>query len=338
MALRALLGFDENVAEEISAGSSVTRTTGRNGVGQALSTNASTTLAALGAGVSTTTIVGFGYQFSVAGSGAIVSLLEGSTTHLTIMGDGSGNVVVRRGIISGTILGTSSGVLMSTANTWYFVEVKATIHDSAGAVSVRINGTQVLNLTAVDTKNVGTTGFIDTVLGNRPGTSGTAFFDDLVILDDTGSAPYNDFIGDNTVITVLPSAAGDSAQWTPSTGTNVAAVDETPPNTTDYVAASTTGLTDLYQLTDLAQITGTVLAVQVQAFCAKSDAGTPPLVKGKLKAGGTGTIQTDTNSVPAAGLSTTYILAGGDIHLTDPDGAAWSIAKVNALQAGVVSA
>ena len=84
---------------------------------------------------------------------------------------------------------TAAGLV--AANTWVYIEVQVTLGDSpAGALEVRINGTQRLALTNQDTKFAGTKTVYDQVRLVRAGTnvSNTNRYDDLYIT--TGPAVF----------------------------------------------------------------------------------------------------------------------------------------------------
>ena len=98
-------------------------------------------------------------------------------------------------------------------------------------------------------------------------------FDDLYVCDSAGST-NNGFLGDCRIDTIYPSGAGNYTQFTPSTGSNYTCVDETAPNTTDYVDGATVGDRDSYALGNLSALSSqTVYGVQVNAAILKDDAG-----------------------------------------------------------------
>src|SRR5262245_56180486 len=93
---------------------------------------------------------------------------------------------------------TSLGFFDLPQGQWFYMEMKVTIHDTAGAVVVRIDGQTVLNLTNQDTRNGGT-GFcnsIQFICGNVGSAYMSYNLDDFYICDTAGSAPFNDFLGD----------------------------------------------------------------------------------------------------------------------------------------------
>ena len=155
--------------------------------------------------------------------------------------------------------------------------------------------------------------------------------DDFYMLDQSGSAPLNDFLGDCRIDTIYPSADGTYSDFTPSTGsTHYTLVDEATPNTTDYVSSSTVGNRDSYQFQDIAALSAqTIYGVQVNAAIVKDDAG--------ARSAATFVRSGSSNSDGAGvGLSTsqTYI---SQIFTTDPNtGAAWTESAVNAAQFGTV--
>jgi hypothetical protein len=280
----------------------------------------------LAAGVSTV-IVGFAYRTS--GNNAqypsLLSLREGGTDHLILdHNKNTYNLAVYRGA---TLLATASSPMALSA--WHHIEIKATIHDTNGAVEVRLNGVTVINVTNVDTRNGGASGLINgVVLGVVGGWVAVGNYDDVYILDTSGST-NNDFLGDCRIHTLVPSGAGSSTQLTPSAGANWQCVDETAMNAdTDFVSSATAGHVDLYAMGDLPTTPAAVRAVVVSAVVRKTDAGDRSM-KAKLKSGAT----TATSSTKT--LSTTYQI-DDTIHEVDPNTlGAWNKAAVDAIEAGV---
>lgn len=186
---------------------------------------------------------------------------------------------------NGTLLATSSATL--AAATYNYLEVKITIHGSAGVFIVRLNGnpTPIINFTG-NTQSQGSATWNEIRLGRvstSPSSNQEAQWDDLYVLDGTGVAPWNAFLGDVRVDARFPTGAGATAGWTPSTGANYAAVDETAPNgDTDYVSATTVPVTDSYVTQDAPVAGATIFGVQHCLSFKKVDAGTcavAPLVR-----------------------------------------------------------
>ncbi len=114
-----------------------------------------------------------------------------------------GVTIHNRLIFQGTTLAFTrgSGILVQNtavtlaANTWYYIEVQARLHDTSGSVTVRVNGTQVLAATNVDTRNAGTKAVYDQIqLTNAVGST-TNQWDDLYLKLGAGQS----FAGDTPI-------------------------------------------------------------------------------------------------------------------------------------------
>lgn len=247
---------------------------------------------------------------------------SGATSHLSVVWTNSTTLALQRG---GTTIATAS--VNEPLNQWSYVELRATIADSGGRGVVKVDGATVIDFTG-DTKNGGTSTNIDAVRFGKTASSGAPagfYIDDFYICDALGAAPYNTFLGPIQVQTPAPSGAGSSTQMTPSTGANYAAVDEQPYSATDYVQG-TSGQKDLYAMGDVAS--GTILAVQARGIAKATDAA-PVSIKGLVKSGST----TNTGASTALGASDATVK--GNILTTDPNtGAAWTLAGLNAIEAG----
>jgi hypothetical protein len=216
---------------------------------------------------------------------------------------------------------------LSASGVWHYIEISATLNDTTGNVVVKVNGVTLINFTG-DTKNAGTATTIDKVRFIRTG-SQNILVDDVYILDSTGSAPYNTFLGEIRVHTISPSGAGASTQWTPSTGANYTTVDELPYSTTDYVAGTTSGHRDTYAMGNLPSNVGTIYAVQTAIIGKKTDAGAMS-VKIVDRPGSTN------YATSAFTFTTTDVTYVEPLRTVNPDtSAAWTASEVNALEAGV---
>lgn len=260
----------------------------------------------------------------------------GNVTHLTIALTTGGEIAVHRGLLTDTLLGTSSGAGLSAAS-WVYLEVGYVIDDSSGGVWVKVDGTDVLRLgayaltpTTLDTRNGGNAS-IDAVGFHTNSTvaSNKACFDDWYVVDTSGSAPYNDFLGDVRVLEIIPDGAGDETDFTPNAGNNWQAVDEVPGHDgdTSYVESNTAGDEDLYSMTNPASSATTVYAAKVVVVARKTDAGDSDLEL-SLKSG------TTTDRVNVGLLSNSYA-EYTSVYTANPDGpAAWTIAALDGVQVG----
>ena len=253
---------------------------------------------------------------------------SGATQHITVVRNtGTGLLEIRRGSTSGTLLATGTTPIFN--NQWNYVEVSVTISDTVGQVHIRLNGQTADDVSFTgDTKNAGTATTIDKIL-IEPGASSR--LTDVYILNDTGAAPNNSFLGDVTVRTLSPSGNGTYSQLTNSAGNSVnnyTYVDEHAYSGTDYTGSATTGLKDAYAMADLPAGVSTVYALQVSGMMAKSDA-TLGQARYLLRSGGTdfgGTTRV---------LTTTYT-GYYDLYVQDPaTSAAWTVGGVNAAEAGM---
>lgn len=247
----------------------------------------------------------------------ILTLEDGGTQQIVVRTNSAGAIAIDRG--STQIAISNAGILM--ADTWFFIEVKATIADSGGAVQVRVNGVVVVSVTNADTK--ASANASANVIRFGGGGSNTARYDDIYILDGTG-ATLNDFLGDHRVRTLLP-AADDVVQFARSTGSyNYANVDDASSDEdTTYNESSTVGAKDFFAFNDLPANPGTITCVQVSARARKNDAGERSL-RTKVKSDGT-----EANGATNA-LGSTYLYSA-EVFATDPaTGAAWTETAVNA--------
>jgi hypothetical protein len=277
-----------------------------------------------------TWIVGFAFRISALPNAPLMllSFHDGGTQHCGIsLTTDTGVLFAWRGTPS---TGLSSTPWSPMPNTWAYIEVKCTIDDTAGVVVVRVNGTTILNLTGVDTRN-GAGAYAGVVRLGHFGVAVTGAnddYDDIYIFDATGSV-NNDFAGDCRVEQIVPNGAGASTAWTPSAGSNYQCVDDAPPNgDTDYVSSAAAGNTDTYTFADLLTLSGTIQAVQATAL-ARDDAAGSGSIALVARPG-------STNHVGATqGLGVAYGMAS-ERWDTNPDtAAAWTIADLNASQFGV---
>jgi hypothetical protein len=214
---------------------------------------------------------------------------------------------------------------------WNYVEFKVVIAGASGTIQVRANGVDDI---ATFTGNFASAN-ADTLLLSAQGAGGgatTGYYDDVYVLDTTGAAPRNTFLGDVRVETLAPSAAGNSTVWTPNTGANYAAVDEMtgtyPDGDTTYVSSATPGDIDTYTYADLAAPTDyAVFGVQTNLYARKDDAGARQIAPVRRQSGTDYVGSTVT-------LSTSYVYYS-EIFNQDPVAADWTVTNVNAQEFGV---
>jgi len=110
-------------------------------------------------------------------------------------------------------------------------------------------------------------------------------------------------------------------------GTNWGQVDERPPNdATDYVFSSTVNQYDLYNIPDLTGF-GSVQAATLWLRAQKDDAGSA-LIAPMIKSGAV------ENQAADQALPTSWAFLQKVYNIDPTDSAAWTVAKINALQIG----
>jgi len=237
-----------------------------------------------------------------------------------------------RGALPTNLLGTASTAFPQ--DTWHVIEVRwQATSTTVGIMEVWLDGNRVINVTAVDTTNTGNVNVQTVQLGASNTMSGStavyAAFDDIAI-NDTAGTINNARAGDGRVVLLTPNGAGSSTQWVrggTDTGANYSQVSELPPSIAQYVSSPTVANRDLYTMSDLGVAVNSINCVEAIALAQNSDAGGGSIGL-TLKSGAT------INEATAIGLSTSAGYVGSRWE-TDPNtAAAWTIAAVNALEAG----
>jgi hypothetical protein len=131
-----------------------------------------------------------------AGWGSSVSVLyffDGTSVQCGLAVNASRQPFVYRGT-SSTVLATSATVL--PGNQWSYLEFSATIHNTTGAFEVRLNGTQLADLTMTGQNTRATANNQMTGAGIQVTSTTQHQVDDYYLVDTTGSAPANTFLGE----------------------------------------------------------------------------------------------------------------------------------------------
>ena len=265
-----------------------------------------------------------GFAFNGNGNIPLVTLTSALGDEFVLYYNTTGQTIyAKRG---GTTLGTAT--VNVPVNLWTWVELHFKLHATAGVVEAWINGVQVLNLTAQNTiNNSGATSITSGTLiknGNF-----TAAFDDLYILDTTGSSPLNGRLGDCRIYTAVPTTDAGPNNGTPSTGTNHwAVVNEAQYNTTNYTTiTNTSGQGEYFTTASFLGTTQTVYAVKVTAVAEKSDAGAANNEIG-IKSGSTWAYG---SSYP---LATTWSFSSAMFTVDPATSAQWTASATNSLVFG----
>lgn len=273
-----------------------------------------------------TFFLGFAFRHSsIASAPVVIQLLDSGTTQLELRCRSTGVLYVTR---NGTQVGSDTTSAL-VANTWYYLEFGGVIADSGGSWEVRVDGVTVGTGAGLDTKNTANASFNQLYLPQGLASSITADWDDMYLCDDAGSV-NNGFLGDCRVETLYPSGAGATTQMSPSTGSNFQNVDESAASNddTDYNADATVGHKDTYALGNLATSIGAIKGLQVNMTARKDFAGNRQVCHVVRPA------STDYDGANQQ-LTLSYAILSG-IRETDPGtSSAWTVAGVNAMEAGV---
>ncbi len=215
----------------------------------------------------------------------------------------------------------AGGTTVVPFNSWFYVELKIVV-GLTGSGELHLNGGSEI---ASTTGNFGTAD-INQILFEMPSTLSGMLVDDVVVLDASGSAPQNDFIGDVRIVTLFPVADATYTDWTPKTGTDhFAMVDEhIIDGDGSYVKDANAGDKDSYLLDTF--LSGTIFSAQLNIGARKGDASLrqiAPLIRqaGTDHVGSTVTLSSDYSF-----YSTRYD--------NDMLGAPWLAATINANEWG----
>ena len=236
--------------------------------------------------------------------------------------------------------GSSSSTLLAAASTsfpqdsWHVIEWRVQILTATtGAGEVWLDGNRVINFSGdvANTATLNVQSLVLGVFGTVSGiTGGYLAFDDIAVNDVAGSI-NNTRAGDGRVVLLVPNGAGSSTQLTrggTDTGANYSQVNELPPSIAQYVGSATVAQRDLYTLADIPIAVSSINVVEALVLAQNSDAGGGSIGP-TIKSGAT------INEAAAIGLSTSPAYVGARWE-TDPNTtAAWTVAAVNALEAGV---
>ena len=232
--------------------------------------------------------------------------------------NGSAHLEVRKTNRSGTSLAVGTATI--STDTWYLIEGKFVIDPSVGVAQIKCNSTLDINYSG-STHNQSADTITYITLGNPSG-GYIVNYDDFVV-DDAA------WIGTTYIQGLALTGAGASTQWTPSSGSNYAVLNEIPANDSNYVTTNVNGNIDLYTLASLVGSVGAILCLQIEGRCAIDGTPTPTGVELGLRTNG--------NNYWGVKISTTSTLKGfTQIYALNPDtGVAWTSTLINSLQIGI---
>ena len=158
-----------------------------------------------------TSIPGSGHQPLFQWSDSV-----GNAVQVSFQMDSTGAGQFFQGSGTGTPLGSASASGLFFPNLWYFLEFKITFNGSTGTVECRLNGnaTPIITASGLNTAPSGNN-FANRFLF----VSGGNFqYDEWYMLDNTGSAPVNTYLGNGRCQTDAPTSDATPNQFTSSNG------------------------------------------------------------------------------------------------------------------------
>lgn len=262
--------------------------------------------------------------------GTIMTFQYEGSPHVNIRAQTDGRISVHNNTTQRGI--TTDPVLLF--DEYNFVEARAFISDSVGAVEVRVNNGTVLNLTGIDTNWFGLELIDEVGFSGHPG-GGGARLDAIYILNEDGAGPLNTFLGNVQVDTLLPNANGDLTgipTLFPAGGSAYEKVDDAlADGETSYLESTAVNQISTFTFPSLPVIPGGALihGVQFGTRVRKTTSGSRNVRVLQRVAAVNSTISQ--HSVPVENYITHL-----DLLVTNPvTGFAFSDADINALQLGL---
>lgn len=282
-------------------------------------------------------VVGFGYRFSVedlpseedtaSNAGTQLSMVDfrdvanGQQCHVSMGTDGS--VYACRG---DTFLGRSDPCIAPGG--YHHFEAKIKVDNTTGYIEVRINEVTVLNLTGIDTQGTASAecsqvairmqcSAVDSTVG-----FGTFDVEDAFLWDDDDSDPENtvvDFVGDKGAYYLRPNADTATSEFDINgSATAYGALDEVPPNGTDYLDTALSTARTIVGVESLPGNVSEVIAMQSVIYTRKEESGTVEM-RGGIVSG------VEESYGPTDSPSTEYAYIRPAVKTIDPDtGVAWA--------------
>jgi hypothetical protein len=307
--------------------------------GQGYSWAINSQLNGLALGVNLTTlIVGMRYNFSgLPAASAIIHEWWDATAaavQVTLRVFNDGHFQFFLGTGTGTPIGPASAVGLARVSTWTQIETKVTISSTVGQVEMRMNGgaTPIITTTASQNTQSTANAWVSGFLFESPVASPNSLWDDWYMLDTTGAAPLNTYLGNVQVKgdkSSANSAVGGRNAWTPTNpqNDNHLNVGNIPANAAQFNADSTPGDYDMFRFPPISAIT--VLFINEWALL-------------ELDAAGARTVELDGYSGGTDAPSQAYTPPSGSpqyfnqAYVKDPNtSAAWGVTAAGNAEFGV---
>ncbi len=262
-----------------------------------------------------TLIANAAFKLTGVASPRIMTLEASGAVAVDIGLDSSGHLTLRDSV--GNLIAT--GATIVPYNTWFYVSVKVTI---GGNAVVQLNGAAEI---ASVSGNWGVSNLDRIVFWNMNLGGDATNVDDVVVMDSSGSAPLNDFLGDVRVETLYPVADGTHTDWTPKVGTDHYAMvnEHLIDGDGSFVYDATPGDKDSYIIETFI---GSIYGAQLNIGARKGDASVRQ-IKPLVRQGGTDYLG------PLWTLSADYVINSWQLD-NDPTGTPWTAAQINADEFG----
>ena len=270
------------------------------------------------------------YPLAYNANGGVAFFLDPLANYqlCVIINPANGLICVYSGYFAGLMV---VGTHPITLNAWQCIEIRVKISSDVGTgrIVVKIDGTPDIDFTGVTQFTAQPT--VQTVyfMYGSPYTSTQGYFDDIAI-NDTAGAVNNSWIGRGGIYPKYITGVGAYTDLIAQGHANPwDCISEVPPDDADYVYESTVDKKSTYAGSTLTPTTGTIACINV-------------IMRAKLDAVGTGNIARliRSNGVDGqgadVGLDVTAKMIQENIETDPSGGAAWTIARVNALEAGAV--
>ena len=271
--------------------------------------------------------IGF-WMYIESGGGAddaILQVYDTGTIHLDLRLLSTQHLRVTR---NGTTLATSTNIL--NLGQPYFIEFKGNIHDTTGAIEVRVNGTSVdwiPSATGLDTRNGANASINQVRMGHSSNSGGVLRFGGIFIQGDAGGVP--DFLGVVRPYILRPIGPGTNDDFTPNWADRFANVAEhISDGDTSFNMSSTAAHKDTFEHAKMPAAAS--VAFVAANLTARNDPGATKTIRPILVDSG------GTRNGDSVALTTGYKTYQSFWALNPADSAAWETADLNdsAFEAG----
>ena len=231
--------------------------------------------------------------------------------------------------------------------TWFHLEMKVTIHATAGSYEIKYNEILTFSNTGINTEAVVGAG-VEKIRLYGDGIFAGAAFDDFYFMDgnvsDDPANPMNDFLGDCRIDCIYPDAAGDYTDFTPypaapnygntDDGDVVSGGDIDDDET--YNESATVGHKEIYNLDSVVALGTPIYAAAQNSCMRKTDAGRR-YVRQLIKVNGIDYLR-DSGLTMDDGewyLTDNYKVIQRPLDVNPNTGLAWTESDLNGVQSGV---